>query len=108
MDTCHFIVKKVIAAIYIGDIIFWSVNENDINKKAMELCKQGGDLKQEDDTAGLMGVTLGQDEATGLIYMKQIGHIDRFIETLVLDDRMEKRKFTPSESKNLLKDSDGS
>ena len=42
------------------------------------------------------------------MYMKQIGPIERFIETLVLDERMEKRKFTPSESKPLLKDSDGS
>ena len=74
----------------------------------MELCKQGGNLEQEDDAAGFIGVTLGQQEAIGLMYMKQIGPIERFIETLVLDERMEKRKFTPSESKPLLKDSDGS
>ena len=59
--------------------------------------KQRLDLEQEDDSAGFLGVTLGQHEATFLMEMKQVGLIDRFIETLGLDDGMAKRKFTPSE-----------
>ena len=40
--------------------------------------------------------------------MKQVGIIDGVIETLGFYDRMAKRKFTPSESKPLVKDADGS
>ena len=40
--------------------------------------------------------------------MKQVFFIDRVIETLVLNDGMAKSKFTPSELKKLVEDSDGS
>ena len=59
----------------------------------MKLREQGVDLEQEDDAAGFLGVTLGRDETTELMGMKQVGIIDRVIETLVLDDRMDKGKF---------------
>ena len=67
MDTCLFIGKKLMAIIYVEDILFWSVNENNIHKKSMQLRKQGVDLEQKDDAAGFMGVNLGCDEATGLV-----------------------------------------
>ena len=67
------------AIIYVDNILFWSVNENDINKTAMELRNQGVNLEQEDNTAGFLGVTLVQDEATGITEMKQVGLIDRVI-----------------------------
>ena len=72
----------------------------------MELRNQGVNLEQEDDAAVFMGFPLSQDEATGLVEMKQVGLIDPVIETLGLDDGMEKIKFTPSGSKPLVKDSD--
>ena len=96
------------AIIYVDDILFWSVNENDIPKKAMQLRKQGVNLEQEDNAAVFLGITLGCDKEIGLTEMKQVGIIDRVTEKLGLDDGITKRKFTPSESKNLLKDSDGS
>ena len=104
MYTCLFIGNKLMEMIYVDNILFWYVNENDIHEKKMELHKQGIDLEQEDDAAGFMGITLGQDEATGLMEMNQVGLIYRVIETLGLDDEMAKRKFTPSESKPLVKD----
>ena len=97
MGTCIFIEKKVMAIIYVDNILFWSVNENDIHKKAMKLRKKGVNLEQEDDTAGFLGVILGCDKATGIMGMKQVGLIDCVIEILVLDDGTAKRKFTPSE-----------
>ena len=70
--------------------------------------KQGVSLEQEDDAAGFLGVTLGRDKATGLMEMKKVDLIDRVIETPVLDDGMEKSKFTPSGSKPLVEDAYGS
>ena len=64
----------------------------------MKLREEGVDLKQEDDAAGLLGVTLDCDETTRLTEMMQVGLIDRVIETLGLEDGMAKGKFTPPES----------
>ena len=81
MDPCLFIGEKVMAIIYVDDILFWSVDVNGIHDKAMKLCEQGVDLEQEDDAAGFLGVTLGRDETTELMGMKQVGIIDHVIET---------------------------
>ena len=70
----------------------------------MHLHELGVDLKQEDDATGFLGVTLGQQSKTGVIYMKQSGLIQRVIEAVALDDGMVKGKFTPSYQRNLVKD----
>ncbi len=72
----------------------------------MQLHELGVDLKQEDDAAGFLGVTLEQNSETGLLEMKQTGLIKRIIKALGLDDGA-KGKFTPSESKPLVKDVNG-
>ena len=74
----------------------------------MEFLKQGVNLEQDDDAAGFLGVTLGQDEATGFMEMKQVGLLDSVIETLGLDYGMENIESSPYESKPLVNDSDGS
>ena len=107
MEPCLFIGKKVMEIIYVDNILFWSVNKNDIHKKEMQLCKKVVDLEQEDDSEGFLGVTLGREESTSLMGKKQVGLIDHVIETLRFDYGMTKRKFTPSESKHLVKDADG-
>ena len=107
MDPCIFIGKKVMEMIYVGNILFWSVNEIDIHKKAMKLRKQGVNFEQEDNSSEFMGFTSGRDDATGLMETKQVGLIDCVIETLGLDYGMEKRKLTPYESKHLVKDAYG-
>ena len=108
MYSCLFIGKKVMEIIYVDNILFWSVNENYIHEKAMQLRKQGVDLEQEENIAGFMGVTLGRDEANGLLEMKKVGLVDCVTKTLGLGDGMTKRKFTPYESKLLVRDADGS
>ena len=67
MDPCLFIRKKFMVIIYVDNILFWSVNENNIHDLAMQLREQGVDLEKEDNAAGFLGVTLGCDEATGII-----------------------------------------
>ena len=43
MDTCLSIRNKVMEIIYVDDILFWYVNENETRKKLMQLHKQGVD-----------------------------------------------------------------
>jgi hypothetical protein len=77
-----------------------------INESAIQLCDLGVDPEQEDDAAGFLGVTLERDPKTILLEMKQTGLIKRIIEALGLDEGA-KGKFTPSESKPLVKDVNG-
>ena len=107
MDPRLFIGKKVMTIIYVDDILFWSMDVNEVHDKAMELCDQGVDLEQEDGTAGFLGLTLGCDETTGLMKIKQVGLIYCVIDTLGLDNGMAKGKFTPTESTPLVQDTDG-
>ena len=72
----------------------------------MQLREQGVNLEKEDDAAGFLGVTLGHDEATGLVEMKQVGLSNSVLEILRLYDGMTKNKFTPSGSSPLVKDAD--
>jgi hypothetical protein len=105
-DPCLFVGEKVICVVYVDDLIFWIKDTVAINDSAMQLRELGVDLKQEDDAAGFLGVTLERDPETSLLKMKQTGQIKRIIEALGLDDGA-KGKFTPSESKPLVKDVNG-
>ena len=58
-----------------------------IDKVAVELCKLGVALEQEEDPAGyLMGVKFDCDTNMGKIEMKPTGLINRVVEALGLDD----------------------
>ena len=105
-DPCLFVGTKGISVVYVDDLIFWSKDTLAINDSAMQLRELGMDLEQKDDTAGFLGVTLERDSETGLLEMKQTGLIKRIIKALGLDDGA-KGKFTPSESKPLVKDVNG-
>ncbi len=78
-----------------------------INRVAMELCKLGVALEQEDDAAGFLGVMMKRDSNTGLLEMTQIGLIERVVEALGLDDGYAQGKHTPAETKPLVKDEVG-
>ena len=73
----------------------------------MQLREQGVNLEQEDNAAGFLGVNLVCDEETGLMEMKQVGLINRLLETLGLDDGITKNKLAPYESSTPVKDADG-
>ena len=57
-----------------------------IDKVAMELCKLGAALEQEDDAAGFLGVKMERDSTTGLLEMNQTGLIKRVVEALGMDN----------------------
>jgi hypothetical protein len=67
----------------------------------------GVDLEQEDDAARFLGVTLEWNPETGLLEMKQTGLIKQVIKALGLEDGLVKGKYTPSESKPLVKNLNG-
>ena len=81
LDPCLFIGSKVIAIIYIDDILFWSLNTTHIYELGSKLCELGVDLEEEGDAAGFLGVDLVRDEECQ-IHMKQPGLIDRIISSL--------------------------
>jgi hypothetical protein len=94
--------------VYVDDLIFWSCDVANIDRVAMELCKLGVALEQEDDAAGFLGVKMECDNNTGLLEMKQTGSIERVVEALGLDDGYAQGKHTPAETKPLIKDEDDS
>jgi hypothetical protein len=105
--TQSFIVgTKVICVVYVDDLIFWSKDTLAINDSAVQLRELGVDLEQEDDNVNFLGVTLERDSETVLLEMKQAGLIKCIIKALGLDDGA-KGKFTPSESKPLVKNVNG-
>ncbi len=92
---------------YVDNLIFWSCNVAKINRVAMELCKLGVMLEQEDDAAGFLGVKMECNSNTGLLEMRQTGLIVRVVEALGLDDGYAQGKHTPTETKPLVKNEDG-
>ncbi len=102
-DPCLFVGTKVICIVYVDDIIFWSKDTEDINSSTMQLRELGVDFEQEDNAAGFLGVMLEWDPETGLLEMKQTGLIKRVIKALGLGNGLVKEKYTPSESKPLVK-----
>ena len=107
LDPCLFVGPDVMFIVYVDDLIFWSPNMNNIDRVAIELCKLGVVLEQEDDAAGFLGVKLEHDSSIGLLEMKQAGLIGRVIEALGLDDGYARAKHTPAKTKPLVKDADG-
>ncbi len=85
-DPCLFIGPDVMCIVFVDDLIFWSCDMANIDRVAMELCKHGVSLEQEDNAAGFLGVKMEQDSNTGLYKMKQTGLIERVVEALGLDN----------------------
>ncbi len=82
--------------------MFWSRDVAKIDRVAMELCKLGVALEQEDDVAGFLGVKMEWDSNTGLLEMKQTGLIERVVEAFGLDDGYARGTHTPAETKPII------
>ncbi len=93
--------------VYVDNLIFWSRDAAKINRVAMELCRLGVALEQEDDAAGFLEVKMECNSNTGLLEMKQTGLIERVVEALGLDDGHARGKHTPAETKPLVKNENG-
>ncbi len=57
-DPCLFIRPDVMCIVYVNNLIFWSRNVANIDRVAIELCKLGVALEQEDNAAGFLGVKM--------------------------------------------------
>jgi hypothetical protein len=66
-------------------LLIWSPNEEYIDEFVERLHAEEVELKEEGDAAGLLGVQLHHNEATGHIRMTQEGLIKRIIEALGLN-----------------------
>jgi hypothetical protein len=106
-DPCLFSGPDVMCVVYVDNLIFWSCNVANIDRVAIELCKLGVMLDQEDDADGFLGGKMEHDSNTGLLKMKQTGLIERVVEALGLDDGYARGKHMPAEIKLLVKDEDG-
>ena len=51
-DPCLFVGPDVMCIVYVDDLIFWSRDVANIDRVAMELCKLGVALEQEENAAG--------------------------------------------------------
>eukprot|EP00804_Cyclotella_cryptica_P023030 CCRYP_000303-RA/>CCRYP_000303-RA protein AED:0.39 eAED:-0.26 QI:0/-1/0/1/-1/0/1/0/408 len=107
LDPCLLIGKKVVCICYVDNLIFWAMDEADIDTLLNQLIAAGVSLEQESDASGFLGVRMETDQATGMMEMKQTGLTDQVIETLGLDLRPTSGKFTPAEAKPFFKDADG-
>eukprot|EP00804_Cyclotella_cryptica_P014176 CCRYP_005607-RA/>CCRYP_005607-RA protein AED:0.08 eAED:0.03 QI:0/-1/0/1/-1/0/1/0/138 len=56
VDPCLFIGAKVMCICYVDDLIFWTLDESDINELANQLISAGVSLEQESDAAGCWNV----------------------------------------------------
>ena len=61
LDPCLFIGKKVMCICYVDDLIFWALNEADIDELGDQLISVGVALEQESDAAGFLGVRMEVD-----------------------------------------------
>ena len=59
-DPCIFVSEKVTCIVYVEDLIFWAKNEDNIHNLAINVQELGVYLEQEDDSEGLLIVTLEQ------------------------------------------------
>eukprot|EP00804_Cyclotella_cryptica_P019951 CCRYP_007860-RA/>CCRYP_007860-RA protein AED:0.15 eAED:0.00 QI:0/-1/0/1/-1/0/1/0/252 len=99
-DPCLFIGTKVMCICYVDDLIFWALNESDINKLADQLVSAYVALEQVSAAAGFLCVRMEIEQSTGLKELKQTALIDRVIETLGLDIGKTSGKFTPPLKQN--------
>ena len=107
LDPCLFIGEKVIAVLYVDDILMWSTDAKHIYDLGDLLRSKGVELEEEGDAAGFLGVQLTRIEETGQILMTQEGLTQRIIEALGLDVETSTPKATPCMKKPLTKDPDG-
>eukprot|EP00804_Cyclotella_cryptica_P008169 CCRYP_015117-RA/>CCRYP_015117-RA protein AED:0.07 eAED:0.11 QI:0/0/0/1/0/0/3/0/242 len=65
LDPCFFIGVKVICIYNVDNLIFWAMDEADIDTLAIQLIAAGVLLEHKSDAAGFLGVRMETDQATG-------------------------------------------
>ena len=103
-NPCLLIGAEVMCICYVGKLIFWALDESNINELEDQQISADVSLEQESDVAGFVGVRMEIAPMTGLMEVKQTSLIDRMIEMLGWDIGTTLGKFTPAEGISLVKD----
>ena len=106
LDPCLFIVDKLIAVMYVYDILMCSTEDQNMIDLTKLLNTEGIDLEEKNCAAGFLGVNLN-NTAGGSMMMTQEGLIESIIGAMGLDLYQSTPNSTPYMKAPLTKDLDG-
>ena len=108
-DPCLFIGKKVIAIVYVDDILLFSKDDGEINRVIATLAKNGVQIRREGTAEGFLGVAVERvsNGPVHQIKLTQEGLTKRVVEALGLCSRYSTAISTPAEAAPLPKDKNG-
>ena len=104
-DPCLFIGSKVTAIVYVDDILFFAVNDSDINDLIAKLQKEDIQIRREGTAEGFLGVSVERYMENGQqkIKLTQEGLTKRVVEALGLCNNYSTKISTPAEASPLSK-----
>ena len=106
VDPCLFISERVIAVVYVDDILFYSPKREYIDEILDKLkSDEHAELEVEGSVAGFLGVHIERDDSNGTIKLTQKGLTKRILEALQVGDL--ERSCTPALSKPLVENKNG-
>jgi hypothetical protein len=106
-DPCLFIGSKVIAVIYVDDILFYSKDASEIDKVINTLKDEHGvAIRKEGDAEGFLGVNIVKRDDSKLV-LTQTGLTERIVKALGLCSSYSTAIGTPAETFPLPKDVEG-
>ena len=108
-DPCLFIGSKVIAIVYVDDILFFARHDSDINDVITNLQAQDIQIRREGSAEGFLGVAVEHYSESGVqkVKLTQTGLTKRIVEALGLCNNYSTKIGTPAEVGPLPKDADG-
>jgi hypothetical protein len=105
-DPCLFIGSKVIAVVYVDDILFYARDDNDISAVIAQLKDDHGvAIRREGNAEGFLGVDI--KPLNGKLVLTQAGLTKRIVEALGLCSSYSTAIGTPAETSPLPKDVNG-
>ena len=110
LDRCLFIGKKVIAVIYIGDVLFYACCNDDILVLIQRLKDYGIAIHHEGSVEGFLGVNItsesGSTPSSPHLLLTQSGPTNGIIDALGLCSSVSMPIGTLAETASLTKDSE--
>lgn len=108
-DPCLFVGKKVIAIVYVDDILFFSKDDSEIETVIKNLQNRDVQIRREGSAEGFLGVAVEriQNGPIQQIKMTQSGLAKRIVEALGLCSANSTAISTPAEASPLPKDANG-
>jgi hypothetical protein len=108
-DPCLFVSDAVIAIVYVDDILFFSKDDNEINRVINNLASRDVQIRREGSAEGFLGVDIARIDKGPIhqIKLTQSGLTKRIVEALGLCSTNSTAISTPAEAAPLPKDVDG-